>query len=273
VSAALEKLRRAQHATGSLLSIGLEPCPEYQFGGLPCDVAGYEVAMRLIVEATAGLACAYKLNVAFFEALGPEGIALLHRVRALVPADVLLIADAKRSDIGSSARRYAQALYGSLAADSVTVNPLMGHDSVEPFLAHDDRLTFLLCLTSNPGACDFLVPHDLHLLIAEKALEWDAGRGVCGLVVGATRPERAGAIRHAAGTMPFLVPGLGAQGGSLAETIRAARVSPDNPGLVLHVTRGVLPDTGDTTDPVEAIRAKTRIWNEQIAAAARSAGA
>ncbi|MDK2970535.1 MAG: orotidine-5-phosphate decarboxylase [Candidatus Sumerlaeota bacterium] len=271
MSAALAKLRAAEARTGAMLSVGLEPCPEYQFGGLPATLDGYEQALHAIVDATRGIAAAYKFNLAFFEALGPGGFALLHRVRAALPVEAVVIADAKRSDIGSSAARYAQALYGELGADCVTVNPLMGRDSVEPFLAYEDRLTILLCLTSNPGACDFLVPGRLYRHIAEKAVEWSGGRGNCGLVVGATQPGSVAEIRAAAGDLPFLIPGVGAQGGTIEQVVRDGRIGAEFSGLLFHVTRGILPRADEAGEAAEVIRRKAGEWQRRIADALKEA--
>ena len=264
---ALEKLLTAQRRTGSLLSIGLEPSPEYLPDGFPADLQGYEDFLRLILDATEGLCCAYKFNVAFFESLGWEGWEMLKTVRAHVPSDVLLIADAKRGDIGSTAKHYATSLYTVLGADSATVNPLMGRDSAEPFLAHADKLTFFLGLTSNSGAADFLLKNNLYADITRAVSSWN-GAGNCGLVTGATQSEKLAEIRALAGpTIPFLVPGIGAQGGDLKATLTAASVTKNDPRLIIHVTRGVLPAKGETGDAGDIIRRKTIEWNNRVSEA------
>lgn len=268
-NSAIQKLREAQRRTGSCLCAGLEPCPEYLFAGMTVDMTGYKACLRAIISATRDIACAYKLNLAFFEALGQGGIELLYQVREHVPDDVLLIADAKRGDIGTSSERYALALYDHLGVDAATVNPLMGGDSVEPFLAYGEKLTYLLALTSNPGAADFLVASDLYLRIAEKAAGWNT-RGNVGLVVGATQGDRVRAVREAAPDLPFLVPGIGAQGGrleALAQHGRAAGAADETPfeGLLVHVTRGLLPGSEDTGDPRDAVRQKALFYRDRIA--------
>lgn len=261
MSSALQKLIAAQQQTGSLLSIGLEPSPEYIISGLPTTIAGYREFLTTIINATADIACAYKFNLAFFESL-KGGWDLLFEIRELLPKSALVIADAKRGDIGSTAQKYAQALYELLNADSATVNPLMGSDSVLPFLEHKERLTFVLCLTSNPGAADFIMPNQLYRAIAKRCAEWNTN-GQVGLVVGATRPELLGEVRALTPALPFLIPGVGAQGGDLAETLRLAGQSHALPNIV-HVTRGILPDKGSTQDPQEEIRAKTQALNLRI---------
>ncbi len=262
---ALQKLRRAQARTGSLLSVGLEPCSEYIPREMTADISGYKVFLRTIINATADKVCAFKFNLAFFESLGRDGWALLHDVRAMIPDDVLIIADAKRGDIGSSASRYAMAVYDHLQADAITINPLMGRDSAVPFLEYRDKLNIFLCLTSNPGADDYLNRNDLFLQIADDVQKWSGDMENCALVVGATNGERISAVRNAAPSLPFLVPGLGAQGGNLATTINNGRLAGEFSGLVLHVTRGVLPSADDTGRPRDIIERKVLEWNELIA--------
>lgn len=264
---ALKKLVEAQKRTGSLLSVGLEPSIDHLPKGSEGNLHDHEDFLRLVIDATQGLVCAYKVNLAFFESLGWEGMELLYTVREQLPDDVLLIADAKRSDIGTTARHYATALFDRLGADAVTVNPLMGSDSVSPFLEWEDRLTFLLALTSNKGASDFLLPNDLHLQITRKAREWGNGHNI-GLVTGATQATHLSDIRANAGDLPFLVPGLGAQGGDLEGVIRHGAIEGgEYTGLLLHVTRGILPTAADKGDAGEIIRSKTIEWNKRITTA------
>ncbi len=294
---ALAKLAASIERTGSALSVGLEPCEDYLPAGFAPDLAGFERFLRCVIDATAGLASAYKFNLAFFEALGPRGWDLLFRIRAALPKDAVVIADAKRGDIGSTAGRYARALFTELDADAATVNPLMGRDSAEPFLAHADRLTYFLVLTSNAGASDFLIPGGLYRAIASAVASWNA-RGNCGAVVGATKPEQVAEVRALMPGVPFLIPGIGAQGGDLeavakanttgatasAASLRAQSavggatgatgISPRPtalavaPGsLLFHVTRGILPAESEPGDPAAIIRAKATQWHARIAAA------
>ena len=263
---AIDRLRDAQSRSGSLLSIGLEPAPEHLPEAFAGDPEGF---CRAVIEAATDRCCAFKINCAFFESMGPEGWALMHRVRARIPDDHFVIADAKRGDIGTTARHYARALYDQLGAHGATVNPLMGRDSAEPFLAYPDRVTFFLGLTSNPGADDFLLEHDLALRIAATVEEWGRDRGNAGLVVGATRPKMLRAMRAAAPSRPFLVPGLGAQGGALEPVL--TETSRDSvAGPILHLTRAILPDDG--ADPVASMREKIDAWNERVCAALATTG-
>lgn len=247
----------------SALSIGLEPSPAYLPAGFEPTIAGYARFLRGIIDATADLAAAFKFNLAFFESLGPEGVTLLHQVRAAIPTGCFIIADAKRGDIGTTAEHYARALFDRLSADAATVNPLMGRDSAEPFLAYTDRLTWFLVLTSNPGATDFLLHDRLYRRVAQTVASWNT-RGNCGFVVGATKPDQVAEIRSLAGDIPFLVPGIGAQGGELEATARLGRTASGFKGMLFHVTRGVLPDKSDSGDPFQTIRTKALKWRDAI---------
>jgi orotidine-5'-phosphate decarboxylase len=183
----------------------------------------YEYNLGLI-EATAEFACAYKPNLAFYEALGPEGMDALARTVRAVPDGIPVIGDAKRGDIGHTATAYARALFEALRFDAVTVNPYLGFDTVEPFLRYEDRGVFLLCKTSNPGSGDLQdllceTPDGqmpLYQVVARRAATRGAGLG---LVVGATYPEELASVRAIAPEIPFLIPGVGAQAGDLERTV------------------------------------------------------
>jgi len=270
---AAEKLAEIQRRTGSVLSAGLEPCSEYLPRGFEPTIKGYESALRTIIDATAGLVCAYKPNLAFFESLGPDGWTLLRRIRDAVPRDTLFIADAKRGDIGTTAQHYARAVFEWLEADAVTLSPLMGRDSAAPFLAYRDKLSFFLTLTSNPGAADFLLQDGLYRRVATNIAQWNQEFGNCGMVVGATRAEHIAEVRAIAPNVPFLVPGLGAQKGELERTARLGKAtSGDGPGLIFHVTRGLLPGADDTGPVADVIRAKATEWSRKTWAATEEGG-
>ena len=236
----LERLRRRATVLGTPLCLGVDPHPDRLPDGLARDVQGVETFARGLIEAAAEHALAVKVNVAFFEAFGAAGWAALERVCADVPADIVCLLDAKRGDIGSTAERYAEALFGRLDADAVTLSPYLGADAIEPFLAHPDRLVYVLARTSNPSAPTLqeLEPdgEPLYLRVARWAAErWPGGR--VGLVVGATAPEELARIRAAVPGPGFLVPGVGVQGGDMAASVRAC----DGrwaPGIV-SVSRGI----------------------------------
>jgi orotidine-5'-phosphate decarboxylase len=237
-----DKLEQASRRNGSLLCVGLDPDP----GRLPIpDVAAFN---RAIIEATAELVCAYKPNLAFYEALGEAGLAALRDTLAAIPPDIPVIADAKRNDIGNTAKAYARALFDELGVDAATVNPYLGGDAVEPFLEREDKAAFILCRTSNPGARDLqdLLVTDasgsearpLFEAVAEVAGRWNS-RGNVGLVVGATYPEELKRVRQLCPEMTFLVPGVGAQGGDVAAVMRNG-IDRTGRGLIINVSRQVL---------------------------------
>ena len=181
-----DKLLDASRKNKSWLCIGLDPDPEL----MPVvDVLQFNKA---IIESTSDLVCAYKPNLAFYEALGTEGLAILEKMVKQIPGDIPVIGDAKRSDIGNTARAYAKALFSVLGFDAATVNPYLGYDSVEPFISYEDKEVFILCRTSNKGATDFQNLRSdglpLYEIVARKAQEWNI-HGNIGLVVGATYPE------------------------------------------------------------------------------------
>jgi orotidine-5'-phosphate decarboxylase len=236
-------------ATDSLLCLGLDP------DGM-ADAADAERQCQALLEATLDVVCAVKANLAFFEQFGSAGYAVLERLRAAVPPDRLLILDGKRGDIDNTSAAYARALFDVLGADAVTVNPLLGRDSVEPFLAHRGRGVFVLARTSNPGAADFLevrgAPGDtpLYQRIVDEAGTWDDGRGAIGFVVGATAPRAVAEVRLRAPGAPLLLPGVGAQKGALEATVTAA-LDARRAGAIVSVSRGI---SAAPQGPAEAAR-------------------
>jgi orotidine 5'-phosphate decarboxylase subfamily 2 len=236
----LERLRARTDALRAPLCLGIDPHPDDLPDGVPAGVDGIEAFARGLIEAAVGDAVAVKINVAFFEAFGAAGWAALERVRRDVPTDVLCILDAKRGDIGSTAERYAEGLFGHLEADAITLTPFLGEDAIEPFLAHPDRLVYVLARTSNPSGARFqdlrVNGQPVYLRVARWVAEaWPDGR--VGLVVGATVPQQLAELREAVPGPGFLVPGVGAQGGDLAAGV-AACDGAWAPGLV-SVSRGI----------------------------------
>jgi orotidine-5'-phosphate decarboxylase len=242
-------LKQRWKESDSLVCVGLDPEPEK----FPVRFAGDEDAVfgfcRAIVDATAEFACAFKPQIAHFAALAAEGA--LQRLVAHIHAShpgIPVILDSKRGDIGSTAQRYAIEAFDRYAADAVTVNPYLGRDSVQPFLDHADKGVVILCRTSNPGAGDLqdlLVQADngvgrpLYQHVAEKiARDWNA-HGNCALVVGATWPEQLREVRTIVGDVPFLVPGVGAQGGDVAAVVGNAKTA-DGTGLIVSSSRAIL---------------------------------
>jgi len=213
------KLREATARNNSLLCIGLDPDPERLPAGL--TIAQFN---REVIEATNDLVCAYKPNLAFYEAAGLEGVKSLEHTLSLIPPNIPVIGDAKRGDIGNTARMYARSLFDVFGFDAVTLSPYLGLDSIEPFMVYSTKGLFLLCRTSNPGARDFqdleVEGHPLYEHVALKALEWNA-HGNLGLVVGATHVRELARIRHLCPDMPLLIPGVGTQGGDLPEVVKS----------------------------------------------------
>ncbi len=226
----------------SLLCVGLDTVMEKMPVALRSQPDPLFAFNKAIIDATAPYAAAYKVNTAFYEAYGLEGWRALERTFRYLPADVIRIADAKRGDIGNTSKMYARAVFEQLGADAVTVNPLMGTDSVQPFLEQEEKGVFFLCLTSNAGSADFQHFSDgkekLYERIARQVQKWNV-RGNCGLVAGATHPQELGALRKLTPELPFLIPGIGAQGGDLE---RSVRLGTDENGLraIYNSSRAIL---------------------------------
>jgi orotidine-5'-phosphate decarboxylase len=214
----LERLQARITRLGAPLCLGIDPHPDHLPEELPRSVAGVESFARGVLEAAGDEVVAVKVNVAFFEAFGSDGLAALERLRGDVPEDLLFILDAKRGDIGSTAERYAEAIFGRLAADAVTVSPYLGEDAIEPFLAFEDRVVYVLAHSSNPSAGRLQDVVIDGRSLAEHVARWVATSWTdarVGLVVGATAPGELRRLRDAATAPGFLVPGVGAQGGDL----------------------------------------------------------
>jgi len=268
-----EKLRAATEANKSYLCVGLDPDPER----MPHrDVVSF---LRDIIEATKDVVCAYKLNFAFFEAMGIEGMQKLLEAVTYVPSHVPIIADAKRGDIGNTARFYADAILNVYGFDAVTVNAYGGRDSVQPFLDYDDKGVFVWCRSSNEGAEDVqdLELSDgrpLYLALAEKVGTWNE-HGNAGLVLGATWPEQIEPVREACPDMLLLLPGVGAQEGDLEAAVQAA-MNDSGGGFIVNASRGVLyAGRGDDYPEAarnEAIRIRSRINVMREAALAGGTG-
>ncbi len=249
-----ERLARAHESSGSLVCVGLDPDP----AKMPSDLGPDPIYAfnRRIVDATAGVAAAYKPQIAFYSAAGAETqlAASIRYIRERAPAAIVIL-DAKRNDIGNTAEAYAREAFDRYEADAVTINPYMGEDSVRPFLARPDRGAVLLCRTSNAGARDFqdLLVDGLPLYrrVAERAAgHWNQLRNLM-LVVGATYPREMADLRRAHPEIPFLVPGIGAQGGDLDATL-AAGLDRRGAGLLISSSRNVIYAGGGTAGAIRA---------------------
>jgi len=239
---ALKELQTIQQENNSMICLGLD----LDRKRMPSEYAGstkgmFEFAHR-IIDATADLVCAYKPNLAFYESIGSEGLSLLRLICQRIPKKIPIILDGKRGDIGNTSSHYAQFLFEYLGGRWVTLNPYMGYDSLRPFLEYKDCGVFILCLTSNSGSKDFqLLRVDgkpLYQAVAEKVAYWDKDHN-CGLVVGATHADQLRELRTIAGDMPLLIPGVGAQGGSL-ERAAINGTAEFRKTAVINVSRSVL---------------------------------
>ena len=245
------------------LDIDLEKVPA-QFQNSPTALVDFSKA---IIDATASYAVAYKPNIAFFETYGVEGMAALKEVIDYLNQnhpEVFTIADAKRGDIGNTSTRYAKAYFETLGFDSITVAPYMGKDSVEPFLAFKDKHTILLALTSNPGSADFQRISSDGTALFEKVLAtsktWEGSEQLM-YVVGATQADALQKIRGIIPDSFLLVPGVGAQGGSLEEVARYGLN--ENVGLLVNSSRGIIyASQGD--DFAEAAATAAKNLQEQM---------
>ncbi len=250
-SIGFSRLAAEANASGRYVCVGLDS----DMGRLPSSVMHTPLPQlafnQQIIDATASVAAAYKPNSAFYEAQGASGFDALAEtiayIRAAAPG-AMVILDCKRGDIGSTNRGYAEAAFTTLGADAVTIHPYLGVEAMREFLKDPSLGAFVLCRTSNPGTGEFqdlqVAADDgsssmLYEVVARHVRDdWNTNRN-CGLVVGATYPGELVAIRSIAPELPFLIPGIGAQGGDLAATIEASGVSNGAPTLI-NSSRGII---------------------------------
>lgn len=239
---ALTKLKEA-NADYKFICVGLDTDRKK----LPVSILKYKNPIlefnRRIIEATQSFAAAYKINFAFYEAEGINGLRNLEETLKLIPDDTLIIADAKRGDIGNTSRMYAVSVFDYFGFDSVTLHPYMGFDSLSPFLEYSNKLNFVLTLTSNPGAKDFeKLQLDNGLFVYQKVIEtvnqWNRN-GNCGIVFGATNIEELAKNFYIIKDLPVLLPGVGAQGGSLNEVVNEFRKF-NRKNYLINISRGIL---------------------------------
>ena len=286
----LDRLAARTAATGTVLCLGLDPVPTALPKGFSADIAGVERFVELVLEAALPFASAVKPNLSFYEAFGSAGLAALERIRARIPSDVPVVGDGKRGDIDTTSARQSMAYYEALGFDAVTINPFVGEEALASYLDRPDHFAYVLCRTSNPGASEFqslrVASHQvedgvltapsepLWARVARQAAGWGPGDTV-GLVVGATAPDELRAIRAIAPGLPFLVPGVGAQGGDIEPVLvhgPVAGSSPGRPGggLIVNVSRGIataaLEDGGSGAggDLQERVAAAARTWSERL---------
>jgi len=269
MSAFLDKLASSWQRSNSLVCVGLDP----EIERFPRHIAAQPSPIfqfnKAIIDATADLVCAYKPQFAHYAAYEAEDqlertIEYIHRSYPGIP----VILDSKRGDVGNTAERYAIEAFERYGADAVTVNPYLGGDSLEPFLKYEDRGVLVLCRTSNPGARDVqdleVGGRKLYQVVAELvARRWNT-RGNCALVVGATYPRELAEVRDIVGSMPFLVPGVGAQGGDVPMAVTNGQTE-DGTGLLMSSSRGILyASSAADGDFTAAARSATQSLREQI---------
>jgi orotidine-5'-phosphate decarboxylase len=282
----LEKLSRAQQKNHSYLCVGLD----IVIANTPLPLQVYDEPMlpfaRAIIEATQDLVCAYKPNLGFYLAEGAAGMVALERIVRAIPPDIPIILDGKFGDIGNTAQAYARGAFEQFHADAVTLSPYMGSDSVKPFLADKEHGVFVTARTSNPNAGEFqalnvihesspigtnkttrddsreFADHTLYEQVALAANRWHAqGPGACGLVVGATAPQELERIRTISPDLPFLIPGVGAQGGDLAASVKFG-VTQNGIGPVINASRAVLYAAHGETFAEDARKAALKMVEE-----------
>ncbi len=261
-----DKVFSAARRNGSALVVGLDPVISKLPAGIPRSAEGARTFLTKIISATADLVCAFKPNLAFFLAMGAEGLDVLVDVVRFVPDHIPVILDGKFGDVEHTARQYALFASDVVCADAVTVNPYIGRDTVRPFMEAGLGV-FLLCATSNPSYGDIeglsVSGGTLYEVVAGQTVTWSEEFGTrLGLVVGATHPQVFGSIRRAAPKAPFLVPGVGAQGGRLEEVLGHSATADGFPPMIVSARTVIYASSGE--DFAEAARRKASEIKEAI---------
>ncbi|MCH2450290.1 MAG: orotidine-5'-phosphate decarboxylase [Gracilimonas sp.] len=263
----LQKLKKSVLRAGSVLCVGLDPnldlLPQPIKGQFNTPEEQVVYFCKLVVDYTSEYCAAFKLNLAFFEALGSNGLSVLEEVISHIPDDKIIVADAKRGDISSTAEHYRKAFWGKFNVDAITLNPLMGFDTLEAFSKDDTKGIYVLTLTSNTGAADFLKRpffgfDMMSQFIADQLYKRSSGsRSHLGMVIGATQAEEAESVLSHHPNGALLIPGIGAQGGSISELAKALK---DHKGIpLINSSRGIIYAGKDEGD-----------WPEYVADAAKS---
>lgn len=239
---ALEKLQ-FQNDKNKFICVGLDAAEDR----LPISIKSLSDPIfefnKKIISSTSEFTAAYKLNFAFYERLGAKGFEILNQTISLIPENILIIGDAKRGDIGNTSKMYAGSIYDYFECDALTINPYMGSDSVLPFLEYENKINFILALTSNSGANDFqkLKLSGGGLLFQEvikKANDWNK-KNNCGIVFGATKINELKDNINLFGNLPVLLPGVGAQGGSLEDVVKTFKLK-NRKNYLINVSRGII---------------------------------
>ncbi len=231
----VEKVEKRKKEVKNLLVIGLDTNVERLPKSFSKDSKGMYEFNKYIVESTKDIACAYKMNSAFYEMLGPDGMRTLLKTRELIGDDIPVVYDAKRGDIASTAEAYAKAAFEFFGFDAITLSPYMGSDAISPFLKYEDKYAFLVCLSSNPSAADFEYHGNPPLYVQVAVLAAEYGKR-CGLVVGATVSKALDEVHEISPKSFILVPGIGVQGGSVKDVMKSAA----REKILVNVSRGII---------------------------------
>ena len=262
---AIQKLNSA-NSLGKYICVGLDT----DSGKLPPHLSATKNPVlkfnKSIIEATKDSAAAYKLNLAFYESDGISGLKNLEETLSFIPQEILIIADGKRGDIGNTSKFYAKSIYEHFKFDSATLNPYMGQDSLEPFLSYSDKLNFILALTSNPGSNDFQKQklnsgNYLYQFVIETVHNWNKNLN-CGIVFGATNVNELQKNVNIIKDLPLLIPGVGAQGGSI-DDVTGILFSENKTTFLVNVSRGIIQKSTDE-DFAEAANNELIILNKVI---------
>lgn len=267
-----EKLRQAVTNSGSTLCVGLDPhlhlFPDFLEDEIPNDNERVTRFLSKIIQITAPYCAAFKPNLAFFEALGDRGLEVFHKVIRQIPDDKIIIADAKRGDIDSTARHYREAFFDGYKIDAITLNPLMGFETLEPFMNFPAKGLYVLTLTSNPGANDFLTkPFDgfnsmAEYIAANLKEHQPQSQAALGMVVGATQPHDLSHILAQHPTAPLLIPGIGSQGGRIEELVSVLENHKGMP--LISSSRSILFAGGDSRNWEEAVVKQVKEYREEL---------
>jgi orotidine-5'-phosphate decarboxylase len=261
-----ERLNQLISGKSSFLCVGLDPDMEKIPAHLKYENNPIDLFLREIVSVTRDHVIAYKANLAFFECEGKNGLEALHNLTSIIPSDVILILDGKRADIENTSKKYAHAYFDQLGAHAVTVNPYLGYDAVKPFLDYTDRGTFVLALTSNRGAEDFqflqIGTEPLFQYVAKRVQKWNT-KNNCGLVVSAKEIEELKILRRILPDMPFLIPGVGAQGGSLKDVMKYGR-DRSGTGMLVNIGRSII-YAGSGKDFATKVKARVKSYVDEMA--------
>jgi orotidine 5'-phosphate decarboxylase subfamily 2 len=252
-----DKLERIVHKNNSILCVGLDVDKEK----MPSDES-YIDFNKKVIDQTKDLVCAYKINMAFYEVFGKDGIDTLEKTIKYIPKEIIVVIDGKRNDIGNTAKKYAENIFENLKADATTLNPYLGIDGIKPFLDYKDKCSFILCRTSNPSATDFqdlkIKNKTLYTCVAEKIKVWNK-QGCCGAVVGATYPDELKLIRKILGEeIPILIPGIGAQGGDIKKTAKNG-TNKKGEMAIINSSRSIIYAGSD-----EKVRQQAQILRDEI---------